>query len=273
MRRIVCILAVLALSACGGSEVSDADLQQSDFDSISADDWQRLASKRIYFGHQSVGGNIMEGAERLVRNNPDIGLTFRITASGNDLNEPIFAHSAIGENRDPQSKIDDFNRKIRGGIGEQADIAMMKFCYIDISGDTDVNGMFEEYARVMEELKRDFPNVTFIHSTVPLEVAATPWKDTVKGIIGKPRYLREANVKRNEYNKLLMKRYGGNSPIFDLAAYESFTGEGKRAAFKEGDGLVFTLNPEYSSDGSHLNEYGSEALAKELLYFLQSVDK
>jgi hypothetical protein len=272
MRTILCITAVLLMSACGGGEVSDSSITQEDLDATQEIDWQRLAAKKIYFGHQSVGGNIMDGVERLVNENAGVDLNLRITDRGEDFNTPVLAHTAIGENRDPQSKIDEFQRKIRGGIGEQADVAMFKFCYIDISGDTDVNAMFDEYARVMDELEREFPDVTFAHSTVPLEVAAAPWKDQVKKLIGKPRPLQAANMKRNEYNKLLMARYGGKRPVFDLAAYESAVAEGKRAAFKDGDGVYYTLNPDYSSDGSHLNDRGSDVLAAQLLVFLQSLD-
>ena len=42
-------------------------------------------------------------------------------------------HAFIGENGKPLLKIQDFDARMRSGIGEQVDVAMMKLCYVDIT--------------------------------------------------------------------------------------------------------------------------------------------
>jgi hypothetical protein len=269
----LCAVVALVLSACGGGEMTDSSIKKADINDVSPEDWEELAAKTIYFGHQSVGGNIVEGVERVMQEHPQVQLSIKEARGFQDLNGPVFAHSAIGKNRDPQSKINDFKSKMHSGMGERVDIALFKFCYVDFSGDTDINAMFEEYASAMDELQREYPNVNFVHSTVPLEVAGSPLKNKIKKLIGKPLYQQEANMKRNQFNQLLLDKYSGQSPVFDLAGYESLSAAGKRTSFKAGDGTYFTLNPEYSSDGSHLNSKGQTVIATEFLVFLQSLDK
>ena len=253
--------------------MTDSSIKTADINDVSQEDWEKLASKTIYFGHQSVGSNMVEGMTQVMQEHPQVKLSIKEAQGVQDLNGPVFAHSAIGKNRDPHSKISDFKSKMQSGMGEQVDIALFKFCYIDINGNTDINAMFEEYASAMDELQREYPNVTFVHSTVPLEVAGSPLKNKIKKLIGKPLYQQEANMKRNQFNHLLLDKYSGQSPVFDLAGYESTSGSGKRTGFKAGDDTYFTLNPEYSSDGSHLNSKGQTAIAKEFLIFLQSLDR
>jgi len=269
----LCAIVALVLSACGGGEMTDSSIKKADINGVSQEDWEELAAKTIYFGHQSVGGNIVEGVALVMQEHPQVQLSIKEAQGVQDLNGPVFAHSAIGKNRDPQSKISDFKSKMQSGMGERVDIALFKFCYVDISGDTDVNAMFEEYASAMDELQREYPNVNFVHSTVPLEVAGSSLKNSIKKLIGKPLYQQEANMKRNQFNQLLLDKYSGQSNVFDLAGHESLSATGKRTSFKAGDGAYFALNPEYSSDGSHLNSKGQTAIATEFLVFLQSLDK
>jgi len=73
--------------------------------------WKQLASKKIYFGHQSVGANIIEGVEELIKENKQINLNIiRTTPSMFTLPTPVFAHSEIGKNGDPRSKVEEFVR-------------------------------------------------------------------------------------------------------------------------------------------------------------------
>ena len=44
----------------------------------------------------------------------------------------IFAHSKIGKNREPASKLSEFIEIVEKGAGTGADILFMKFCYVDI---------------------------------------------------------------------------------------------------------------------------------------------
>ncbi len=46
---------------------------------------------------------------------------------------------------------------MRSGIGQHVDVAMMKFCYVDITSGTDVNALFATYRETIAALERDFP--------------------------------------------------------------------------------------------------------------------
>src|SRR5262245_22126476 len=61
--------------------------------------WKQLASKKIYYGHQSVGSNIMEGVEELIKEHRQINLNIIKTTSATfTLLTPVFVHSEIGKN-------------------------------------------------------------------------------------------------------------------------------------------------------------------------------
>ena len=70
--------------------------------------WKRLAQKKIYFGHQSVGFNIIDGIEELIRENPRFQLNIVETNNPSDFNVALFAQSPLGKNRYPDSKIKAF---------------------------------------------------------------------------------------------------------------------------------------------------------------------
>jgi hypothetical protein len=76
------------------------------------------------------------------------------------------------------------------------------------------------------------------------------------------------NIKRNEYNQMLISKYQGIDPIFDLAKVESTLPNGQRTTFKFGDKSYYALANQYTSDGGHLNEIGRYYAAKELLKVL-----
>ena len=90
------------------------------------------------------------------------------TVPGRAPDGGFIGHAFIGENEKPLLKIEDFDAKMRSGIGEQVDVAMMKLCYVDITSDTDVDALFATYRETIAALERDFPKVTFVHVTVPL---------------------------------------------------------------------------------------------------------
>ena len=174
------------------------DVEQSKID--------KLSSQKIYFGHQSVGNNILSGLQKIVNSNSKIQLRIVETDRQSDFSAPIFAHSKVGQNTDPFSKINDFSKKIESGIGGKADISLFKFCYIDINSETDVQRIFKEYQSAMARLIQLYPQTTFIYSTVPL-MRVTGMKVTikrlVKKIMGKPENSYGDNNNRNRWNDLI----------------------------------------------------------------------
>ena len=82
------------------------------FKSINDAQIKKLSAKRIYFGHQSVGFNIIDGIQDLLQTHTKTNLRIVETTKASDFNEPVLGHSTIGQNTDPGSKIDAFSKAI-----------------------------------------------------------------------------------------------------------------------------------------------------------------
>ena len=223
--------------------------------------WDKLAGKKIYFGHQSVGFNIIDGISEIIRKLPNIKLNIQETNQPGSFNQPVFAHSEVGENLNPISKCDDFKRIMENGVGDNMDLAFFKFCYVDINKDTDVDSIFKYYVQTISYLKEKYPNVIFIHFTVPLTVVTSKANSE----------LELNNVKRNDFNKLLKEKFKQYGLIFDLARYESTDMEGNEKFFEIRGKKYYSLLPEYSYDGGHLNKMGRVIIAKYFLSFLNKI--
>jgi hypothetical protein len=252
----------------GNSPVRFEQVALPSLQDVSDSAWERLSQKRIYFGHQSVGFNIITGIEDLMKANPRIRLNILETDNHEDLNVPIFSHSKVGRNKHPQSKIDAFVAGMDKGIAGKADIAFFKFCYADVGAETDVNQVFSEYKRAMSDLRKRYPGTTFVHVTVPLTLVQTGIKAGIKRLIGKPIHGYDDNPARSLYNTMLRREYEGREPLFDLAKTEAASPRGKRALFTK-EGITFHgMFPAYTYDGGHLTEQGRVAAAQQLLILL-----
>lgn len=227
-----------------------------------------LATRRVFFGHQSVGGNIVGGLQALG------GLRIVEGTDAAALSEPGFVHGYIGRNEDPDSKLKDFARVVRSGVGERADVAFFKFCYIDFTADTDVKALFERYRDTLAALEKEFPKTRFVHVTAPLVAVQRGWKGTLKNWMGKGAWGERENVRRHEYNELLRAAYGnGRGALFDLAKLESTPPGGGQETF-ERDGRVYpSLVQSYTDDAQHLNGRGSEWVARALVTFLSGLPR
>lgn len=235
---------------------------------VPAESWQKLSEKKIYFGHQSVGFNIMEGVKDVMKDNPQIKLKIAETTNPSDLEVPLFAHSTVGKNLDPQSKCDAFSRFLTEGIGDKVDIAFFKLCYVDIGSGTNVREVFESYKTAIQKLKSKYPSVVFVHITSPLTMTQTGPKEWIKKVIGKPIDGYDDNIKREEYNTMLRKEYRGKEPLFDLANVESTLPNGFQSLFEKNGTAHPRLAKEYTNDGGHLNRLGRKRVADQLLIFL-----
>ncbi len=243
--------------------------QLKKIDSIQKEVWTKLEQKKIYFGHQSVGFNIINGIKSLMKEHSTIKINLVETSNPNDFKDGIFAHSRVGENTNTLSKVESFKQIIENGVGDVADIAFFKLCYVDITEHTDVNAVFEEYKKVMAQLKIQYPKTIFVHFTVPLTVSKTTWKTHIKKLAGKKTFWEFAdNIKRNQYNQLLLKEYLGKEPVFDIAEFESTCPDGKRESFEIDNRSYCSMVKEYTNDSGHLNEKGSRMVAEQFLIFL-----
>jgi hypothetical protein len=266
--RVTIFIFLFMIIGCNGGQMADDKITFKKIADVSDAAWQKLAMKKIYFGHQSVGNNILNGVKDLIELYPQIHLNIVETSDPGDFNSGLFAHSKVGKNQDPASKIGAFAEYINKGLGGTADVAFFKFCYIDITPETEVEKIFAEYKNTLSDLKAAYPETQFVHITVPIKVVQTGPRAWIKKIIGRPIGGHAGNIKRNEFNDLVRKEYTGKEPVFDLAMVESTDPNGSRNLFKVNSNAYRALVPEYSHDGRHLNETGRKKVAEQLLIFL-----
>ncbi len=246
--------------------MSDASSYESRLDAVPRAAWDALAGKRIFFGHQSVGQNILDGLRDVRASHPAVRLDIRETADPSDFGAPVFAHAFVGENRNPKSKIDEFRKILEGGVGRLADIVFLKLCFVDIDRTTDVDGLFRYYEDAVRGLAGKFPALKIIHVTVPLTNQPAGLKAMVKKALGRYPGIQEDNIKRNEFNERMRGRYG--SAVFDLAAREATSLGGVKASFSRDGRTYDLLQRAYTGDGGHLNGLGRRIAAVDLLGFL-----
>jgi hypothetical protein len=204
------------------------------------------ARTRVFFGHQSVGMNVLSGVPHVFSAH---GVAAPPIEEGTARPGPaggFVVHAFIGKNEEPVSKIEDFDAKLRSGLGGQVNVAMMKFCYVDITHSTNVSSVFTRYRDTLRALERDFPKVKFIAVTVPLT--------TMRG------GSEADNAAREQFNALLRGEYSGRR-LFDLALVESTDPSGARVSGTYQSKQFFALYDGYAADEGHLNSKGSERVA------------
>jgi len=274
--RIFFLLAITLIAvACGcerqGESVKAIQMSLTELKIFPQQNWDILAGKKIYFGHQSVGLNIINGISEIMRDLPNIKLNLQETNQPESFNQPIFAHSQVGKNLNPISKCDDFKRVMENGVGDKADLAFFKFCYVDINKDTDVDSVFRYYVQTISYLKEKYPKVIFIHFTVPLTVVPNDSIPKIIKLFKTNSQVELNNVRRNDFNKLLKEKFDKEGLVFDLARYESTDINGNEKFFEIQGNKYPSLLPEYSYDGGHLNEVGKVIITKYFLTFLTRV--
>ena len=273
MKLILVLSLFLLLAGCGGDEMQINNVNLPSIKDIPNSSWEKLSQKKIYFGHQSVGFNIIDGIKDLMKENQQIKLNIVETSEPEALDNPLFAHSRVGSNMDPKSKTDAFASLMDKGIGDRADIAFFKFCYVDIGGQTHVQEIFTHYKDTLVRLRAKYPKTTFVHVTVSLGTSIATLKTRIKTLMGKKDIWEyDANIRKNEFNDLLRKEYSGKEPIFDLAYVESTFPDGRRSTFTKAGETYYSMAPEYTYDDGHLNETGRKRAAEQLLVLLANLN-
>lgn len=227
---------------------------------VNETDLASLAESTVFFAHQSVGANVLDGIPSVYADHgvsaPTITETTGAAADG-----PGLLHVQIGTNGDPLGKIEAFDSMIRSGLGDTIDVAVLKLCYVDIHEGADVEAIFAAYRDTLAALQRDYPDVAFIASTVPVTVKRGPLA-SLKALLGKAdRYGPEHNTVRQELNSLLRDEYSASGRLFDVAALESTTAGGDRVTGRHDGRVYYSLNEAYASDRGHLNSVGAAAVA------------
>ncbi len=247
--------------------VAGETMQYKKISDVPAEKWQELAKKNIYFGHQSVGFNIIDGIKLVEQEYPEIKLHI-VEGRSLDKNDGVLLHSRVGENTKPETKINDFVNVIDHELGVIPDAAALKFCYVDVNNNVNVRTVFEQYKEAMDRLKAEHPGLTILHFTMPLRTQPISWKARLKAMVGREPWEFKDNIKRNQFNQLLRAEYLGKEPLFDIAAVEATLENGDKVKFKVNGKEFMALNPGYSSDGGHLNTTGRRVVAENFLLFL-----
>ena len=262
-------MAAIWLTACSGGNMEGTKAEERATGTASENIQSNLAivaTSRIYFGHQSVGANVLEGLRDVSGAEPAPPISVVRSRDLDSLAEPALVEFTIGENGDPSSKLRDFASVIGQRRDSTPAIAMFKYCYLDITPDTDIGPLFAAHRDSVRALQARHPELTFVHVTAPLTTVEPAPKLLIKRLLGKPSS-RDVNRKRNEFNAMLHREFQGE-PIFDLARVESSRPDGSRAfVVTEGD-TVYTLAPELTDDGGHLNAAGRRAAAIEMISVL-----
>jgi hypothetical protein len=256
------IFAVLALGSASVSHASDSD------PTLRAD-LERIAQRRIFFGHQSVGVNLLDGVKQLAMT---AGVPVQVVevTSASGVKPATLGHTFVASNGDPLKKLRSFEQ----AMGQQPtglDIALVKFCFVDINKDTDVKDLFAHYHATIDDLRAKNPGTTFVHVTAPLTVVPGGLKASLKKLFGLVPYGIMENMRREEYNTLLRQAYQGREPIFDLARIESTAQNGTAVSAEWKGSVVPVLDSVYTDDGGHLNAVGKLRAARELISVLASI--
>lgn len=260
--RLALLVLLTWLGSCGPGRPPALDPMTDRLQS----DLAALEGVRIFFGHQSVGENLLEGLDALQRDSPHRVAVLALDEAG-DRPPGFLLHTRVGRNEDPASKCHDFRRILddlpRGSI----DVALLKFCYIDINEQTDVAAMFDAYRSLLDDLARRHPEMTFVPATAPLRHTAGGVGVWIREALGRPNRSKLANIRRNDFNDLVRRTYAGQ-PLFDIAAAQSTYPDGRRETFVQDGRTYETLIGAYTDDGGHLNAAGRVAVAADLVHSL-----
>lgn len=225
-----------------------------------------LSRARIFFGHQSVGMNVIDGLRALAS---EQGVPLRIVerASATGMTPGTFAHGFVGTNGAPWTKLDGFEAALGPASADDPDLALVKLCFVDFDANTDVAALFARYQATMARLKAAHPRTVFVHVTVPLTTAEHGPRDFVKRLLGRTTSAT-VNARREAFSDMLRAAYAGREPLFDLARVESTTPGGHVETGTWKGRAVPALVPAYTSDGAHLDAIGARRAAADLLAVL-----
>lgn len=222
-----------------------------------------VGNASVLFAHQSVGGNILSGIPAVYEAHGLPSPEFVELAEAGP--EDNLVHLRIGENGDPLGKIEAFDSLIRDGLGDNLDVAVLKLCYTDVRHDDDVDAIFAAYRDTLATLQEDYPDVTFVATSVPLQVKRGPL-GIVKAWLGRGDHLgAENNATREDLNALIRAEYADTDLFLDVASIESSKHGGDRVTGRHAGEVYFSLNKAYAKDHGHLNTTGAAVTAESFL--------
>lgn len=213
---------------------------------VSSAELDTVGSARIFFGHQSVGRDLITGLADVA---PELRVSSRDPLRAADGG--MLTDAALGRNGDPTSKDRAFLEVVAGL--DPGDLAFYKYCFLDMGPETDPDSLFAAYARTLDRASAS--GVRVLAVTMPLTTIEPAWKRGIKTLLGRPTDLA-LDRKRLQFNELVRARYP-ETARFDLARAESTLEDGSRSLH----GAVEVLDGPYTDDGAHLNSRGRQHVA------------
>jgi hypothetical protein len=264
---------MLVLTGCNKNHTTE----MSDFNKVYGADienigtaLEQVSNMKIYFGHQSVGYDMLKGLEAWEE---ETGVRIQKVES-RDLGSKTDAsllHFRVGENKAPLKKIDDFVQMVDQIPKDEASVAFFKFCYIDFPKDADVDALFKVYKQKMLELKAQSGNCRIVLCTVPVTTLQKGPKALAKKVLGKDLNHSRENIRRNMFSDRIRTELGDDFPVFDLARVESTLPDGSTETFKYKGNYHPRLPEQYTRDQGHLNDFGAKIVSYNLIAFLSEL--
>lgn len=212
-------------------------------------DLETLKGRKIFFGHHSVGRDILDGVSELA---VEAGVDVKI------------GEGPVGQNQKPLEKIKDFEGE---ALARDAELALMKLCYVDFRPDTNVDALIGAYKESVARIRAARPELRILHVTAPLHARQVDTKSKINRLLGRLVWEDDANLRRLEFAEKLKAAFPRDA-FFDVAAVESTRPDGSREIHLAGGRQVPMLWPGYTHDGGHLNDAGKRVAAKAFVHAL-----
>lgn len=251
MRLLATLAALMLCCACGAADSRSMETQAVIDETLKAD-LETLRGARVFFGHQSVGVNILEGLAQLSR---EAGIPVQI------------GEGPVGANRNPASKFEDFARRAESTPAGELQVMAVKLCYADFEPSTDVDALIRAYRDAVARVRKAQPGVRIVHVTPPLWARPSGFKAGIKRLLGKSFWEEQGDVHAQSYREKLLAAFPGE-PVFDLSLLESTRPDGSREENQVDGKAVPMLWHGYTNDGGHLNQTGKLLAAKAFAHAL-----
>ena len=254
----------------------------------SARPWD-ITQRYMFFGHNSVGGNIVAGIGSVTNLrilSPGTGDVsnygarhFNTTTNDHSTRRPALLNTAYGLYSSYDGAITSINRfvdQVHGIMngtmngnnfipGQRLDIVFMKFCYVVYENITNaqVDLIFNHYATQMALLQTEFPELIIVHFT------------QTNRPCGNFQLIYDANARAMRYRQHILDTYGRTGRVFDLTLTEATNGQNVNyCPYTDSEGNpVLGMQQGYSVGGNdgHLNDTGRRAVGNALADFLARV--
>ena len=79
------IVLLFLFTACNGGKLPEKQVTFTALKDVPESTWKTLSKKKIFFGHQSVGFDIIDGIKDIMKENPQIKLNIVETSNPSDF--------------------------------------------------------------------------------------------------------------------------------------------------------------------------------------------